>query len=331
MPRRVTRPALGLLCLVGAFVPVPTLALNHEGALPDAGAQDLNARGLHILQYHPYPDPQGDPWGSPEPGVANGPRGYMEVSYGVYWYPTAVFDGTQKIEGATEFLQTFNAYESAYLSRRELDSPVRLALTTGNDATGPFVHVDVRAKHSIDSGAVELRVVLFEDEVPFDGGNGVDVHRYVVRALVHKELVTLTEDAPLDRRVHATLNASGAASRFGFVVSLHNRDPSAAHFGMGEVLQAATVRQDQEGPTLQHSRGVLLETLTATWCAACVYGDGAVDELGNAYGLPSSRTLEAGWAYLRPLRAVPILLALGFGLVGGLGTWWTQRDRGPTP
>jgi len=286
--------ALFLLVLIAS----PALAQN-EPRLADLAGQELNARGLHVLVYHPYPDPQQDPWGFPE-REANGTRvAYMEGEYGSYWYPTTVFDGVERVEGATSFLETYNTYAAIYLERRIDDSPLRLFLNGALDASNASVAVKAQAKQAVPSPDIALRVVLFEDEVHYDGGNGVVTHRFVVRSTLHDGPITFNETNAASAQLSASLDPSWNRDQLGVVASFVNRDTTVSDYRPGEVLQSTTYRFDQVGPTIQDSRGVLLETLSATWCDACVYGDGAVDQLANEYGVASSSSQRAGPAYLR--------------------------------
>jgi cytochrome c-type biogenesis protein CcmF len=283
--------------------------------LADTAGQELNARGLHVLVYHPYPDPQGDPWGFPERERNGTAVGYMEGAYGAYWYPTTVIDGFERVEGATSFLETFNTYSDLYLERAVQDSPFRLFVHGALADSDADVTVKAQAKGALPSGAIDLRVVLFEDEVRFEGGNGVDTHRFVVRAVLHDGPLAFNETGAADAALQAALDPTWDRTHLGVVASLHNRDVSSAHYRPDEVYQATTYRFGQVGPTIQDRRGVLLETLSGTWCDACVYGDGAVDELANEYGIASSAALRAGTNYLRPF--APVLPPIE------TGTWET--------
>ncbi len=316
------------------FLPA-VAAFGHEENLPSGGAEDRQARSLHVLLYHPYPDPQGDPWGVPGGTKEGAEVGYMEAAYGAYWYPTAVFDGLEapgmKIEGATTFLESFNAYEAAYKERREVDAPLRLALGGWVVDGRAALEVDVEAKRAIQTDNLTLRIVAFEDEVPYDGGNNVDVHRFTVRAIVHDARMELAANLTATQQAMVPLDPEWNLDRLGFVASVHNRDPNSPEFKPGEVLQAATYRFAQTGPTIQYSRGVLLEMLTATWCAACLYGDNAVDELANAYGYPSSKFLDREWAYLRFTHWDTILWAAAAGAAGLAVVWWIHTTRRHNP
>lgn len=298
--------------------------------------EDRQARPLHVLLYHPYPDPAGDPWGFPAAPRDGEGVGYMEATYGAYWYPTAVFDGLRSaemtIEGATTFTESFDAYEAALLARRNIDAPIRLTLS-GQLRDGE-VRTEARsdAKQPLGDATLRLRIVLFEDEVLFDGGNGIQTHRFTVRGVAYDEPLRLGENGTAQIEASATLNASWDKDRLGFVASVHHVDGAGFDYAAGEVLQASTFVLGQDGPTVQHSRGVLLEMLTATWCAACLYGDTAVDELANEYGKPSSRFLERSWSYYQPVDAGTLGAAVAVAIVAAVlaaGRLRTTR-RSPT-
>lgn len=322
----VCRLPLAAALLVLALLPSGA-AFGHEDRLPGS-PEDLNARSLNILAYHPYPDVQGDPFGVPY-GERNGTNvGFMEATYASYWFPTAVTDGTRLVEGATQFLDTYNAYEADYKARLQHDSPFRVAvdgMVMGDQAS---YSVNVQTKDKAPSRNLTLRIVLFEDEIPYDGGNGVKSHRFTVRQILKETPITSAETA-WDVEGAFMVEPDWDAARLGLVAAIVNGEPT-ANLEPREVVQAASYRFDQQGPTIQYSKGVLLEVYTASWCAACIYGDAAIDELANAYGLPSSRLLNQEFAYLRPwdLTAVGAAAAVGFG--GSFGVFLAARGRRPT-
>lgn len=334
---RPHRPTLLALATLALAAPLAGAAF-HEGRLPDAGAQDVNARALNILLYHPFPDPEGDPWGFGEIPRNNTTVGYMEGRYGAYWFPTAVTDGLRKIEGATGFLDTYNSLEADFLARRAMDAPMRLALsgTLDVDAGVAAARLDATPRTAIAWSDVEVRIILFEDEVKFDGGNGVDLHRFVVRAKMTVQSLgsNATNSGPngtVPFAGMARLNDTWNVDRLGIVASVHHRATGHALFAQDEVLQSATYLFSQASPTIQHSRGVLLEMVSATWCAACIYGDAAIEELANAYGTPSSRMLDREWTYLRPLAAAPLAIAGVVGVSGAALAIARSRKEGRQP
>lgn len=303
-------------------------AFGHEDQLPGS-VEDLNARSLNILEYHPYPDAKGDPFGFPY-SERNGTRvGYMEATYNAFWFPTVVVDGVHTAEGATQFLDAYNTYETYYKDRAQDDAPFRLSLggiLIGRDG---HLEVDVLAKPGVTPPNATLRVTLYEDEVPFDGGNGVKVHRFTARAILH--------DAPLRFAPNGTANATASFAapeawnleRLGVVAAIVTGDASNPDHEAGQVVQAATYRFGQSGPTMQYTKGVLMEAWTAAWCAACVFGDGAVNELADAYGLPSSKVLNQQWAYYRGVDEASLAASGALGAAAAVAvalmTWRRRR------
>lgn len=327
-----------LLLLAVALLLIPFAGAQGPGA--GSGEDDLQGRPLHILEYHPYPDTQAgaqgygvDPFGIPG-GEVNGTRvGYMEAQYDAYWYPTTVIDGIHKFEGGPKDSSIlFDMYASAFEARRDVDSPVVMSMmgAVHEESANATYEVALSVKPGVDAVELELRLVLYEDEVTYSGGNGVDLHRFTVRAIVRNETFPVTPAGPTNVVGHMPLPDSWNAKHLGLVASLHNRDPSTTRFDRDEVVQAATFRYGQGGATVQYSKGVLLETLTATWCPACVQGDGVVNEMANTWGVPSSSYLAREWAYLRPIEAGAITLGvLAAGIVAFAA--WTSQRKGASP
>ncbi len=304
--------AFWAVVLLGLMLPAQAVAFGHEGGLPGA-VQDVNARDLHVLAYHPQPDPEGDPWGVGYADTPNGTIDYMAARYDSYLYPTAVFDGVRTIAGATNFQDTFLAYETNFNTRRDVDAPLRLGLQAALVDDRVMAQAVATAKVDIESDNLSLRLVLFEDDIRFDGGNGVDLHRFTVRAIGNTTSATLNQDQNVTFGAAFDLDPAWTVDRLGVVAFVANEDAQSRAFQAREILQAATFLLTQDGPTIQASRGVLLEYYTATWCPTCVYGDGALDEMANAHGVTSTRVLDRPFEYLRT--ADPAGLAVAAGIV----------------
>lgn len=317
-PRLLSTAALALL-----LAPLASASF-HEAGLPDAGAQDLHARRLHVLAYHPFPDAR-DSWGFPGLELNRSDVGYMEAAYGAYWYPTGVLDGERVLEGATEFRTTYVGLEEALARRAEIDAPVRLAMMGSLRGDNATLDVAVRAKQELPIQDATLRIVLYEDEIRFKGDNGVQDHRFTVRA-VQTFRVPLRSDADYRVSVDFAVNASWDRSHLGVVASVHNTALAALGLRPGEVLQATTYEFSQDGPTIQHSRGVLLEVLTATWCDACIYGDAAVDELANTYGIASSRALSQSHVYARAFPPFAVAVGALVASLAGVAIYLRQKN-----
>lgn len=318
------------LPLVFGSAGVPTGAATHQGP------QDLNAVDLNLLVYHPFPDEQGDPWGLPVLTVNETSVDWMRGYYGAFFYPTAVFDGVEVVEstpageGGGAFQETRRVYQGLMESRRDQDSPLTIRLE------GQWSHHQLMMNATLDphggpleEGGLVARFVLFEDDVAYNGGNGILNHRFVVREFQLGEPVDFPTGRPVELQAEFTVPRFVEVENVGVVLFVQNADESSRRFEWKEVVQAATWTSRQAGPTIQASKGVLLELYSATWCAACVYGDSATDELANEFGVLSGRVLSSPYEYLRPGPWWQVLTALAFGgIVVGLLVRQARR-RGP--
>lgn len=290
------------------------------GATANHLTDDRNRNGVHlvVLVHHPYPDLKGDPWGIPYT-EGNRTGDWLALRYGAYWFPTAVVDGVTKLErtpqgeGAGPNLETYANYKRAYADRVTRDTPFVVRIEPGPaDAHQLRVNVTVQSDAPIPAPELYLRIALFEDDVYLDGGNGVTNHRFVVRTPTNSTLLPPNFDRVAVQTAFPH-NASWNPNRLGIVAYLQNEQDDSARLAFHEVLQAAVWRPAQEGPTVQADKAVLLELYSATWCAACVFGDNAVDELANEFGLPSSTLSDRRFTYLSLPTAANVALAL----VGG--------------
>jgi hypothetical protein len=285
-----------------------------------------------VAAFHPHPDPQGDPWGVPYAEAGNGSRvDYMQATYDAFLYPTAVFDGVDRMASASGFLQTYNAYESAYEDRVVVDAPLRLGLIGARVGPMALLEVAVTAKAAVDSSNLSMRAVLFEDDLRFDGGNGVDLHRFTVRHVFNETRVALDAAGRANRTLAVPMDPDWRGDRVGFVVWVVSHDGASRAFRQGEVLQSATYLLSQQGPTIQASRGVLLEFYTATWCPTCLWGDGAVDELANSFGVASSRILDRPYQYLRPFDLATVAGGAAVAVAVAAFVVWTRPRGGGAP
>jgi hypothetical protein len=303
---------LALLLILILLAPVGCAQGGSEAAL------DVNARRLSVVAFHPVPDPQGDPWGLPYAARNNTTYDYVRYTYGATLYPTAVFDGLHVLEGATSFTPTINAYEETYKDRSRHDAPLRLSMMAAAPTDVLNITINVRAKTTLESSRLVLHAVLIEDDVAFKGGNGVDNHRFVAR--VHATPMTLALDAQGNQTTLVTfpLQPAWGTDRLGVVAWVVNDDAGSRAFKEREVLQAATYLVRQQGPTIQASKGVLIQFYTATWCPTCVYGDAAIDELANFYGVTSLRIEARAFEYLRPIGPAVWFAALMVGILAAL-------------
>lgn len=312
---------------LAAVLAGPPALATHQGPA------DVNAHDLNVLVYHPMPDEQGDPWGIAAANVEGRNVDWMAGYYGAYFFPTAVFDGVEKlestplVEGEGAFRETYNGYRAALERRLRSDAPVSIRVEAVLAQSVLRTDVEVRALGILDEPGLVLRVVLFEDEVVYSGGNGIVNHRFVVRSIAPATRLDLADGS--QSVVHEVGVPSFVdAERLGLVAFVQNTNEASALFKPKEVVQSATWTTRQEGPTVQVARGVLLELYSATWCAACVYGDTAADTLADEFGIPGLRTSASGFEYLRPADPVRVGAALALGASGAAWAFWPRRRKG---
>lgn len=317
-------PALLVLAVL-LWTPTPGTA-NH------LDPRNINAIHLAVLEYHPYPDPKGDPFGIPST-EGNESVDWLTAHYSAYWFPTAVFDGvttleqTPQGEGGGPFLETYAIYHRAYSDRVLQDTPLTIRLEAHRAPQAVEADVNVTAASPLAEGGLVLRAVLFEDDVTYDGGNGVVNHRFVVRDGPRSEPTGPIDGSGVSGQFVFPVQESWEPGRLGIVAWVQNEDEDSLRFKDHEVLQVAQWSARQTGPTVQANKAVLLELYSATWCAACPPGDAAADELANTLGLSSTLVTERSFAYLRPGAAWILPAALAVGLVASAAI----RPRPPKP
>lgn len=306
-----------------ALVSVALAALAAFGP-PAAGQAPEEAfpSGVAIVAWHPFPDLDaqagrgGDPFGIPaEPGAA---RDRMGAYYGAEWFPTVRFDGVREssyakdasLDDARGFERTYREHVTARLAE---DSP--LVLTLASDGRDPVrVTLRIVPKVDVDSARLAVRVALVEDGIAFSGGNGVDAHDHVARHAFAPSIVgPLAAGEPVELAWNVTRPDPARAypdARWGeeldVVAFVQNEDASATGWLEGEVLQSATFRAGQAGPTVQASKSVLVEMYTATWCASCLYGDAALAAIARDFTVASADA-EAT-RYWRPAGATELVV-----------------------
>lgn len=300
-----------LFLLASLLLLIPALSATHQ--LPE----DVNAVDLNVLVWHPYPDEQGDPWGFPLVTVNGTQMDWMAGYHGAFFYPTAVFDGVTVFErpptgeGGGAFQETYQNYRRAAEERLKQPSPVRVRIEAGVAGGQLVTNVSLRFDGLVQESGLFARIVLYEDDVGYNGGNGVTNHRFVVRdQRRHDELAVGSESAFVDAFM---LQGAWRREALGVVVIVQNGAEDSRVFKHKEILQAATWTVLTGAPTVQASKGPLLELYSATWCEACVYGDAAADTLANEMGIVSAKLSDRGFEYLRPVPVLGLLVALAAG------------------
>lgn len=325
-------PATRLLLAASLlFAATPALA-NH------LGEESTNAVHLVGLLFHPYPDPQGDPWGLPFT-QGNQTGDWMSLRYGAYYFPTAVFDGltilerTPQGEGGGPFLETYANYRRAYEDRVLQDTPVTIRIDAAVESQTVLANVTLTPHVDLASEPLFLHVVLFEDDVVYDGGNGVINHRFVARTLPATQEIPWRGLEPIPFDVEFPRDEAWDPRHIGFAAWIQNGPDASPRFEPKEVVQAAAWKAGQAGPTVQAQKAVLVELYSATWCEACPPGDAAVDELANSLGLSSARLAASGFKYLRPGDAwtLPLAAAVGILIAAGLRRKPPAKKEPPAP
>ncbi|MHB8586750.1 MAG: hypothetical protein ACYDDF_13065 [Thermoplasmatota archaeon] len=330
--RRLGRSSGWLLVI---FLIASTLAGQTAAAGVVPGTA-IPGTALNTVSWHPYPDANspaqgGDPFGFP---AANSSADWMASYYGAYYFPTARFDGVIAEANQADFdARSFLAsYQSDYETRAGIDTPIVLIVNGTVAGRSGSTTIIAQTTTNLTQQHLVLRAVVVEDDVAYKGTNGVTIHRFVAR----KQLP--------DRAVNWVANGSEWGFGIRYEFSLGNgTDGSVWHasnlgvvawvqnvgvtgpFAPREVLQSTTYMFRNAAPTVQVRRGVLLELYTATWCSACVFGDGAQDVLLQEFGVPSSIATASTWRYL----SLPSTMEAALGLLVAVPLTWALWRRLP--
>jgi hypothetical protein len=291
-----------------------TLAPAVVGAQP---TPERNAAELSVLEYHPYPDDR-DPLGVPAGNTSGGPADRMAAYYGASWFPTVHVDGV--LSSANEPGEQVDDPEGTYAGmveeRLTRGSPATIRLDGRLGAEAAQVNVTVEPRTDVASSRVVLRVVLFEDGVEFSGGNGIRVHPFTVRAVDEVGPVPVEPGQVTRSERRIPLNASWDRGNLGAGAFLQNEDDRQS-LAAKEVVQSASLRFAQTGPTVQRTKAPLMEVYTAAWCDPCAPADVAVRELARRYGA-SAGAADAGYLVEPDLTRLAVGGLAGLVLAAGL-------------
>lgn len=306
---------------------VLVLALAALLGVPAAAAHG-QPPALVPLSYHPYPD-DADPLGVPYWRVGENAWGYFESYYSIYDedkngfdFPSVVLDGVDLIEGAPggDYEPTLDAYRKGFAERALEESPFTLTVSTVKDAAELRFSIDVAAAEPMDEGGLLLKWALAEDDVyyrpPPALSNGVFVHRFTVRALTPYDepvLVDLRDGAFAHEGIVA-LDPAWDVDKLYLAVWVQNEDETSRRFAFAQAPQATMHALDHDHPTVQARHAVLFEMFTATWCAACLFGDSALHTLATEEGFASEAYVESPWVYLREPEIARAVLGAALGL-----------------
>lgn len=263
---------------------------------------------LSLLVHHPYPDAS-DPFGSPyQDGV-----GYYQWRYGFldedrngFDFPHMVMDGVLPVEGLPDggpFIGTNASYRSAYETRANVEAPVHLVLSTSNEENFT-IQLQIDPVTPLDE-TVQVWFALAEDNIFFDAGrlgNGVTNHRMTVAEVLDAGPISLLEP----QTITLTRPALPTVEEW-YIVAWLQEDADVLQFDANEVIQATTHPLRQTTPTIQDTKGVLMQLYSATWCDTCLFGDLVAENMLHEYG-PATSEAEAT-SYLNDVPVVWVGLA----------------------
>lgn len=245
-----------------------------------------------ILIYHAPGGPEPDPLATP---LAPPPASALRL-------PATTFD---RVERASNNPESAPARSEAHMRefqrilgiRETVPAPVELRV---GGALAPGA-LEIEASLLGEPRAVRLELVVFEhDEAPYAA-------RFALSPL------ELTVPANLTERVR--LDPSWTPDKLGVVAIVIDEK--------GEALQSATWLVRDDASSVQTTRAVLVEHVTASWCEPCRPVDAAVALLGEQRGAAGGVGRSGEIAYLRP---PTWQLWLGLALGGAAGIALARRS-----
>lgn len=289
---------------------------------PLAPAQPGPQAEAVVLSYHVHPDPRAgrddaDPFSSAR---APAPPGLVEASGGLR-LPATRLDGVARVSDAPEgdpasALAHFRESQRLLLLRQRTGAPVAIEVAGERMGDALAIEASFAPAAPLENASLEARAVVFEDGVP--DPIAPRLHRFVVRHVEAPGPLDLARPARLAWSV--PLDPSWDPDRVGVAVIVAHAGPSGGRYAEGEVLQAASWRAGQAGPTVQVGKAVLVEAATATWCDACRPAEESLALLASQFGASG---LDAP---VQEYAVPPSALALGGLLVGGgLGVLLLRR------
>jgi thiol-disulfide isomerase/thioredoxin len=304
-------------------------------ASPQGEAQGGESRVV-VLLHHPFDriDPFGIPVGDCPRNSATcadtftSRRGGLAQN-GRFDFPTFVADGVEVVSALPDpglpFASTLGNYSAAVESRLRLGSPGTLSLRGHVQETeGGQISVEVAFTPAADFAdpqrPLHVLVAVLEDFIHYQPdariSNGVTEHRFTVRAL--------RDAGPLAGNHSVRFAAPASWDRANLIVAAWLEAPAAfGRYAPGEAVQAAWARADGAW-VHQAGKAVLVEVYSATWCAPCLYGDLAAEELAVQYGGAAKAPPPRGAKYFEA-PAEPVL-AVALAAFTGLAAFaWTKR------
>ncbi len=291
-----------------------------------------------VLVHHPFD--QWDPF-----GVLHGDGDSFSSRYraladgtGSFPFPTLVVDGVDPVlalpQPAVPYLGTLENYTQSVQRRLAHETP--LTLTVAADVVDGAVHATAivapisGASAASDAGATaspHLWAAAVEDHIYYRAKddrvyNGISNHRFTVRAIQDLGTVNATFGLAQTRAVSFRPANDWNLARMS-VAFWVQADAAFGRFEPREVLQAASATLGAPA-VVQTSKAVLIEMYSATWCAPCLYGDLAIEQVAIRYAGATNATAPTGPKYYQdPANPIP---SLGLALAAGLAVAvWTRR------
>ncbi|MEK6976199.1 MAG: hypothetical protein AABY18_07645 [Candidatus Thermoplasmatota archaeon] len=243
-------------------------------------------------------------------------------------FPFFVADGVLPLEKLPDSARPYEsarlAYSDAADARLGQAHAVTMRLATTAQAEGSaLVVVTMDPVAPLPDEDLHLMVALAEDPVHYLAPpaltNGIEEHRFTVRAVADLGVIDLTGPA---EATHAFALDDGWAVDRLIVAAWLQQDAPSPRFDAREVVQATHVALG--GDVVQDTKGVLLEMLSATWCKPCLYGDLAIEAVAVAHGAAEPLALDSGPRYFQAPPS-PVLAAVAAALAGAAVAWWGGR------
>jgi thiol-disulfide isomerase/thioredoxin len=327
------RLALGLIVLALAATPLGA----GQGAGPDGSA----ASGALSAQVR---DPLGFAW--PEGGTTGAwpvRFAHLDRERDGFDYPTFVVDGIVAVEGPVQGAgspqeRTTEAYRRHVAQRATLESPLQMQVastwTPGRmpteEAPGVRGSVELRIAYQmrevLSGDDLHLWVALVEEPVDYTPppafSNGITEHPFTLRALRQVGRVDAATTAVQNTSAQFELHPGWRPERLLASVWVQQSAGFGHRYDAHEVVQATMHPILQEDATQQVEKGVLVEMLSATWCAPCLFGDRAVDALAREHQVPIRRSAAPQDAYWQAPTAWPLMLLAA---AAGTAVAWPRR------
>lgn len=286
------------------------------------------APAVTVLLHHPNDGV--DPFGFPFADDAD----YFRMQYGPlvadkgrFDYPYFVADGLLPIEKipdpARPYESARSAYASAAANRLAERPPASLLLDSAVSGRTLVVAVGLTPVERIEGEDLRLRLAVVEDPVHYQPPpgltNGVTEHRFTVRAVAEVGLVSL---ASVSNHTYSFQLTDGWDLSRLHVAAWLQQGQASPRFDAREVVQATSAPVSTS--VRQETKGVLLEMLSATWCAPCLYGDLAIEAVAIEHGAARPLDVESGPRYLVAPRQPVASIALS-ALAALAVAWWGLR------